>query len=434
MDYGISENYVKKWTISSAIRELISNGLDADKETCHERVNDGLHLRWMDGKGVILNQGIKMERRHLLIGESEKGDSQIGQFGEGLKLAALVLCREGRAIEVASGTDRYSFYMANNDFGVRTLGVHLTTDAFPLDGTQVTFDCTETEFNEAKGLFRCYNEVEAVEEHGEAGILSTSGDIYILGVKVCTLEDAVLSYDLDDKTLVNRDRTVVDNAKLKSAIKDQLARLHDPVTIQKLLTGALNPSAYERGLLFFPNHMSAWKEAVKSLWGEKVCTISEKGEKNANAEYLHYKVVDLGHGLNQVLNYYCKVAKADEVTGDAAEKAVPKKQLTKEERANINKAKAFCVKHYKYFSDNIFKEDHITVLVTETFDDYKHGQIEDDKFLYVNRRIVDNLPRLIAVMLHELAHHRSAAGDCNSQFERYLDITIEKLVASKMRR
>jgi len=94
--YPITLDYVEDWGKWEVVREIASNAMDADPDFTME-IN-------ADGALVVKSRGGNLAVRHLLLGVSEKRDATaIGQFGEGLKLALLVLTRMGRTAHVYSG-------------------------------------------------------------------------------------------------------------------------------------------------------------------------------------------------------------------------------------------------------------------------------------------------------------------------------------------
>jgi hypothetical protein len=96
---------VKDWTSARALVELIANALDEDPHA---------HAHWSDGVLTIHDQEPGIPRTGLLLGASRKTSEQIGQFGEGKKLAALVLARDPEIGTVQFDTVGYSFTPALN--------------------------------------------------------------------------------------------------------------------------------------------------------------------------------------------------------------------------------------------------------------------------------------------------------------------------------
>lgn len=96
----LTPNYVSDWTFNDAIRELIQNGTDQeilDEENCFSIGYD------IERKTLQLkNSKSVLKINTLLLGRSSKSENEdtVGQFGEGYKIAALVLNRIGKTFTV----------------------------------------------------------------------------------------------------------------------------------------------------------------------------------------------------------------------------------------------------------------------------------------------------------------------------------------------
>ncbi len=96
----LTPNYVSDWTFNDAIRELIQNGTDQevlDKE-------NHFSIEYDEERQVLQLKNSKsaLKINTLLLGRSSKAgnDDTVGQFGEGYKIAALVLNRIGKTFTV----------------------------------------------------------------------------------------------------------------------------------------------------------------------------------------------------------------------------------------------------------------------------------------------------------------------------------------------
>ena len=96
----LTPNYVFDWTFNDAIRELIQNGTDQevlDKE-------NHFSIKYDQERQVLQLKNSKsvLKINTLLLGRSSKArnDDTVGQFGEGYKIAALVLNRIGKTFTV----------------------------------------------------------------------------------------------------------------------------------------------------------------------------------------------------------------------------------------------------------------------------------------------------------------------------------------------
>lgn len=102
-ELSISINYVESWGIWEGLRELTQNTLDQHKE------KDDYSIDYSSSNKTLIftNINAKLNISSLLLGTSTKtnNSSKIGQFGEGFKLAFLVLLRNGLSVTVNNGNE-----------------------------------------------------------------------------------------------------------------------------------------------------------------------------------------------------------------------------------------------------------------------------------------------------------------------------------------
>ncbi len=96
----LTASYVSDWTFNDAIRELIQNGIDQEVLDPSNKFNmeydyDTKILRLISPKS-------KLNINTLLLGKTSKANNEdtVGQFGEGYKIAALVLNRLGKTFTI----------------------------------------------------------------------------------------------------------------------------------------------------------------------------------------------------------------------------------------------------------------------------------------------------------------------------------------------
>ena len=101
----LCKSYVSRWGVPEAIRELIQNALDSDSPFKYEwkRTREGAWVL------VLMSEFTTLPPQTLLLGYTSKADDEesIGSFGEGYKLALLVLARNGYDIDMFNGDADY---------------------------------------------------------------------------------------------------------------------------------------------------------------------------------------------------------------------------------------------------------------------------------------------------------------------------------------
>lgn len=94
----ITPDYANDWTLIDGVRELFQNALDQQEMNS----DSPMYVDYSPDEECLRigNENSKLEIQSLLFGESTKrgNDNAIGQFGEGYKIATLVLLRCGKGI------------------------------------------------------------------------------------------------------------------------------------------------------------------------------------------------------------------------------------------------------------------------------------------------------------------------------------------------
>ncbi|MFE9687501.1 hypothetical protein [Streptomyces sp. NPDC006285] len=281
LPYPIAEDYVKDWTSERALVELIANALDEDPHT---------EVAWSDGVLTIHDQGPGIPRTGLLLGASRKTGQQIGQFGEGKKLAALVLARDPQIGTVQFDTVGYSFtpvlkrstYLADVpglDESRQSLVLHYQYWSTNRErGTLISVLCSRKVAEEAISRVRYLSNpaYRPPQEHAEIILDGQPGRIFVDGILVSTDTRLAASYDLPLATAKgeqNRDRTIVDGAALETHIRSALAASTDPAVIARFVDRALNGPRLSAAETYFGSVTDfavrrAFRDHAQTLWND----------------------------------------------------------------------------------------------------------------------------------------------------------------------
>ena len=192
MEYPISSNYVSAWTVQDAVRELLQNAMDSGE--------------WRVENNTLINKGT-LRPEHFLLGCSEKSSSDaIWQFGEGLKLALLVLARNGYKIYINSAG---TFYTAS----IRD------SEHFP--GQQVLHICNAKGRDHMPGYTSIDTyptiawEADVLPNPEDYRMLRDNPKLYVKGLYVCDLKHFKHGYNFSPRDLkLGRDRDVVSDFDL----------------------------------------------------------------------------------------------------------------------------------------------------------------------------------------------------------------------------
>ena len=309
----IEATYCKDWTVVQALREVLQNALDTKTPVTLTRQGEYC---------IIRDSGAGLKLSDFLLGRSSKsGDSTaMGQFGEGIKIAALVLSRNGRSIRIESGAKEFECLFTYDDQWQSSLLTINIKDGVNSSGTTVTVQCTEAEVAQASQLFLQLKPMPILEhqswsnhgQHWEHQILEAPGHFYVNGILVCS-ERAILGYNFMRKELVNRDRSAVSHYALEQSVRDALAHLSTGPIIARLLAVAsrYEPVSkdyhYQQSLLgnlefsveFAPNK-KIWRRVIKDVFGRKVC-LAEGNHSDDLALEAGWQVLTLPPNLQKSL-------------------------------------------------------------------------------------------------------------------------------------
>lgn len=221
-ELSLSKNYVKDWTVADAVREFLQNAIDQEASV----PDNDMYFQYAEGTQTLLigNKSSVLNVNTLLLGTSSKVDDEnsIGQFGEGYKIASLVLVRAGKDVTIYNygnrevwkprfvksrryGEDILTFFVdtkyiwektPNNDLIISIKGItpeeYKVIEENTLRLRSDLGDCIETD----------YGKILLDEAH--------SHRIYVNGLYVYSVPSLNYGYDVKPKYLtLGRDRNVV---------------------------------------------------------------------------------------------------------------------------------------------------------------------------------------------------------------------------------
>lgn len=211
-ELSLTTDYVSDWTYAEAVREIFQNAIDAGNyEWDYDATNCKL---------TVSNIGACLEPKTLLLGcTTKKGDSStIGQFGEGYKIALLVLAREGRSVTIYNGLSKevWTARLVNSKrYGTQVLTIFVDKlSIWEKAEDRVTFeiaDIAEEEFETIKSNNLHINPPQdpVLDTYRGQILLNKdyAGRIYVNGLYVCTESGLTYGYNLKpDYITLDRDR------------------------------------------------------------------------------------------------------------------------------------------------------------------------------------------------------------------------------------
>lgn len=235
----MSIDYIKSWTVSEALRELVQNQIDNTSEAITEVNEEGL---------FIGNRTGKLSTSTLVLGSSTKSEdrNKLGEYGEGYKLAMLVLLREGCQITIYNSDKIWkpSFEYVEQ-YDTKLLVVNETINKSPT--SSIIFHIVGIDNPKA------YLEGIQIKKSANTSILEDGtiyydeeykGKIYVGGLFVCTCGELTYGYDFMPGILnIGRDRNVASDWDILSSTADLWSKL-DANILSKAILRDIRDVAY----------------------------------------------------------------------------------------------------------------------------------------------------------------------------------------------
>jgi hypothetical protein len=213
----LSRDYVRHWGLKEAVRELIQNALDSESP---------FEYAFAEGQLFITSRFAKLEASTLVLGCTSKAerDDAIGSFGEGYKIALLVLARSGHDVTVLNGDKQWHPEFRHSDqFGAEVLCIVETPTRLQSQGVEFIIDgiTPEIEADIRDTCLRMQPPMADVIGTKYGHILpSRPGKLYVGTLFVCET-DMQYGYDiLPEHLKLERDRQTVDGWDLKFVAKN----------------------------------------------------------------------------------------------------------------------------------------------------------------------------------------------------------------------
>lgn len=216
----LSENYVANWGVMEAVRELLQNALDSDSPFEAKFTKQG------DTFGIqITSRNSTLPINSLILGNTSKADNEdsIGTFGEGYKLAMLVLKRNDKGCLVLNGDRVWAPELQWSErFQCNLLTIHeREIDLEKREHGGLTFiidHLTEEEVIAIKRIcLHLRPERPELVAEGRYGAIMKEDEpsLYVNGLWVCELKEYHYSYNIKPPHLkLERDRKTVSDFDL----------------------------------------------------------------------------------------------------------------------------------------------------------------------------------------------------------------------------
>ena len=417
---NLARGYVKEWGVKEGLREIIANAYD----------ESGALLDYEDGKAIISNDGT-LEWKHLTLGTSEKKENAIGQFGEGLKVGALALVRAGRKVTALS--DNLSVVFEMKDLhGVEVLfATEIVGNAQPGRTVVIVEPITYDEYDEAKALFVPYAHEDILWPRTNKAPVK----VYMRGVLVQELkEEGYCDINFADRSIVNRDRSVLDMSKIKTLAANIIANQGDPsFWFSKLIS---KEDIFEKGLYWgYSSSLTSkarekWErelEVKKNTVNGKLCYCDPYADANVVNKLIDngwgvakvpYSFANLLNGLGVSSVIEAVIIEQNEMIEKGSD-VIPLKFLSSDEKNMYEFLLKTAQEHFEF--------DGTEFIIVKDNDNFV-GLSRDHK-IYLTRQVLSKpILEAISVVVEECIHHSTLAGDLTRSFQHEACMLVAKII------
>lgn len=284
INYPISANYMAHWSLREAIRELLQNAIDSGAYTI-EQCGNTLFIN------NELTAPLSLDNLTLLGETTKHNGSTIGKFGEGFKLALLVLGRAQIPHVVTVGKCQIVGYIDNNRFVMQITG------ELPEVQTSMSVAIAHIEaYDIACSMLVRKAEFTEIAATANARAFTPGGTLFVGGLKVCDGTGMKYSYDLAPKDVqLERDRNTVRSFELAWAASKFWAQ--QPVT-EDLVTDIFSN---QPDVQYITSHspskslLDAVYDHYLKFYGPETI-LAETKEKAKAFEHLYQRVQYVGGG------------------------------------------------------------------------------------------------------------------------------------------
>lgn len=216
----LTQNYCSDWDFNNAIRELIQNG--TDQEILEPNNKFKVTYDRKSEKLFLTNATSKLNINTLLLGRSSKTNNEdtVGQFGEGYKIAALVLNRLNKTFTIFNNekNEKWESRFKNSDkWKEKILAFYISKNS--TEDTGLVIEVGNVSYKEYSDLYNVWikmfdwDYLKVDTSYGE--ILTDEdliGEVYVNGLKVDCNSELKYGYNFKPRYIkLERDRKTCDS-------------------------------------------------------------------------------------------------------------------------------------------------------------------------------------------------------------------------------
>ena len=438
LELTIDSSYVPNWDIFSAVREIIQNAKDAD--TLGNTMEVSYNKNRSDPTLQIINKGGYLEKSSLLLGGTTKRgkDNQIGNWGEGYKIAWLTLLRSGHKIWVRFQNEKWVPRLEYSEtYGAELLKVDITkSQTFEPDLKVEVRGLAETDWLAIKErfLFAPFVELkenEKIELAGGKILLGEKyrGHLFVKGIWVASLPGKYyFGYDLSNVKL-DRDRRLADPFDLKYEIKNVLnsAAQQNKLSPENLWSLFSGDQWEESRVILDMGDYGA--EALAAKVAEHFKTLNGSGTEIVPVDSMQDSITAQHYGLKGVVVSKPIKRLVESVDGKFEDRR-SQKALDVKDRFGVEQLSGEELENFTWAVDLLRKIeiDH-PVVVVSFFGDNIFGTFNPNSSeICVAKKTLVDRKELLSTLVHEVAHHRSGASDATVEHRSMIENLFSQMV------
>lgn len=289
IELTLAPNYVPTWTLVDAIRELFQNALDQQEQNSENEAS--WHYDDVTGVLTISNATSKLTAASLLLGQTTKADdkSTIGQFGEGYKIATLVLLREGKNVVFYNYGAREIWrprFVKSRRFGTDILTFFIEKKAIwekvPSADLVIAIDGISADeyYNQiVPSNLHLRSDFEVIEETDFGDIINLPGKVFVNGLYVCDYEPYTYGYNFKPEHIrLDRDRKMISDFDLRWMASRMWSTCKDTDKVLEMVAEGKADVAF----LDSVSYTSSWRdlaaEKFKSVYGPEAIPVTSQEE------------------------------------------------------------------------------------------------------------------------------------------------------------
>lgn len=289
IELTLAPSYVPTWTLVDAVRELFQNALDQQKQNNENEAS----WNYDDVTGVltISNATSKLTAASLLLGQTTKADdkSTIGQFGEGYKIATLVLLREGKNVVFYNygarevwrprfvksrrfGTDILTFFIEKKAIWEKVPSADLV---IAIDG----ISADEYYGQIVPSNLHLRSDFEVIEETEYGNVISLPGKVFVNGLYVCDYAPYTYGYNFKPEHIrLDRDRKMVSDFDLCWMASKMWGNSNDSDKVLEMVSAGKADVAFIKDASWSSDWCDAAADKFFSVYGPEAIPVTSQEE------------------------------------------------------------------------------------------------------------------------------------------------------------